>query len=188
MVGFYRKFIANFATIAKPLTDKTRKGEPAKVQWDDESEKSFRALKEAMSTEPVLTLPDLGKQFILTTDASQTGLGAVLLQEHKGMKMPVMYISRKLKPAESRYSTIERECLGLVWATKRLHVYLYGKEFILETDHQPLLFLDRSRINNDRIMRWALTMQMYRYSVRVTKGKDNATADYLSRCGEPSQV
>ena len=184
MVGFYRKYIRNFAAIAKPLTDKTRKGEPTTVQWDDVAETSFQALRDAMATEPVLRLPDLSRPFILTTDASQTGIGAVLMQEHDGMKMPVMYISRKLKPAESRYSTIERECLGLVWATKRLHIYLYGKEFILETDHQPLLFLDRSKVNNDRIMRWALAMQMYRYTVRVIRGKDNATADYLSRCGQ----
>ena len=183
MVGFYRKYIPNFAGLAKPLTDKTRKGEPAKVKWNETSEKAFQALKDAMSSKPILRLPDQGKQFILTTDASQTGIGAVLKQEADGVCWPVMYISRKLKPAESRYSTIERECLGLVWATKRLHVYLYGREFILETDHQPLLFLDKSKINNDRVMRWALTMQVYRYSVRVIKGKDNATADYLSRCG-----
>ena len=145
--------------------------------------KAFLTLKQKISEYPVLRLPDFEKEFILSTDASQTGIGAVLKQEHDGMKMPVMYISRKLKPAETRYSTIERECLALVWATKRLHPYLYGREFILETDHQPLFFIDRSKIDNDRIMRWALTLQEYRYSIRVVKGKDNTTADFLSRCG-----
>ena len=70
--------------------------------------------------------------------------------------MPVMYISRKLNGAETRYSTIERESLALFWATKRLHVYLYGTEFKLEIDHQPLAFMNRANINNDRVMRWAL--------------------------------
>lgn len=96
--------------------------------------------------------------------------------------MPVLYISRKLSGAETRYSTIERECLGLVWATRKLHRYLYGREFVLETDHQPLLFMDRSKIDNDRVMRWALSMQSYRYRVQVVRGSDNVAADFLSRC------
>ena len=121
--------------------------------------------------------------FVLQTDASDSGLGAVLLQEHDGVNMPVMYISRKLNAAETRYSTIERECLALFWATKRLHVYLYGTEFILEIDHQPLAFVNRANINNDRVMRWALHLQMYRYQVRIVKGSANTTADLLSRCG-----
>ena len=66
---------------------------------------------------------------------------------------------------------------------KRLDPYLYGREFVLETDHQPLLFFNRSRINNDRIMRWALSLQIYWYQVRVVKGSDNATASFLSHCG-----
>ena len=99
------------------------------------------------------------------TDASDSGLGAVLLQEYDGVNMPVMYISRKLNGAETRYSTIERECLALSWATKRLHVYLYGTEFILEIDHQPLAFVNRANIDNDRVKRWALHLQMYRFHV-----------------------
>ena len=117
------------------------------------------------------------------THASDSGLRAVLLQEHDGVNMPVMYISRKLNAAETRYSTMERECLALFWATKRLHVYLYGTEFILEIDHQPLAFVNRANINNDRVMRWALHLQMYRYQVRIVKGSANTTADLLSRCG-----
>ena len=183
MVGYYQKFVQNFATLAKPLSDMTRKGYPNQTRWDPPAVQAFEQLKQVMSRYPILRLPQFDKQFILRCDASQTGLGAVLLQEHGGMNMPVMYISRKLKEAETRYSTIERECLALVWATKRLHAYLYGKEFILETDHQPLMFLNKSRINNDRITRWALTMQMYQYRVQVIKGRDNNTADYLSRCG-----
>ena len=92
------------------------------------------------------------------------------MQEYDGINMPVMIISRKLSDTEMRYSTIEREYLGLFWATKRLHVYLYGTEFVLETDHQPLAFMNRTKISNDRVMHWALHMQMYRYQIRVIKG------------------
>ena len=167
MVGYYRKFVENFASIAKPLTDKSKKGEPNMISWDKESMQAFEMLKDAMSKHPVLRLSAFDRPFILTTDASNHGIGAVLLQEHDGMKMPV---SRKLKNGEEKYSTIEWECFGLVWATKRLHTYLYGREFILETDHQPLLFLDRSKLSNDRIMRWALAMQIYGYRVSAIKG------------------
>jgi len=181
-VGYYRKFIDQFAAIAKPLTDLTKKREPLLLRWNEEAGKGYELLKRKISEQPILRLPQFDRPFILCTDASQDGIGAVLMQEYDGERFPVVYISKKLKPAETRYATIERECLALVWAVKKLHTYLYGREFILETDHQPLLFLDRSKIDNNRVMRWALVMQMYRYKIRVVKGKDNVMADFLSRC------
>ena len=153
------------------------------INWDDESNSAFETLKSTLTDKPILRLPDFQRQFILRTDASDGGLGAVLMQEYDGVNMPVMFISRKLSDTETRYSTIERECLGLFWATKRLHVYLYGTEFVLETDHQPLAFMNRTKISNDRVMRWALHMQMYRSHIRIVKGIDNTIADFLSRCG-----
>ena len=182
-VGFHQKYIDKYAEKGKALTDLLKKGEPNQIKWDAESNESFQTLKTALTQKPILRLPNFEKQFVLQTDASDSGLGAVLLQEHDGVNMPVMYISRKLNAAETRYSTIERECLALFWATKRLHVYLYGTEFILEIDHQPLAFVNRSNINNDRVMRWALHLQMYRYQVRIVKGSANTTAALLSRCG-----
>ena len=182
-VGFHQKYIDKYAEKGKALTDMLKKGEPNQIKWDAESNESFQTLKTALTQKPILRLPNFEKQFVLQTDASDSGLGAVLLQEHDGVNMPVMYISRKLNAAETRYSTIERECLALFWANKRLHVYLYGTEFILEIDHQPLAFVNRANINNDRVMRWALHLQMYRYQVRIVKGSVNTTADLLSRCG-----
>ena len=182
LVGYYRKFLQGYADKAKLLTDMTRKNEPNQLRWTDEADAAYRDLKKAIAEYPILRLPQFDRPFILSTDASGVGLGAVLMQEFQDGRMPVLYISRKLKPAETRYSVIERECLGLVWAVKKLHQYLFGREFILETDHQPLLFLDRTKISNDRVMRWALTMQQYRYRVRVVRGIDNVAADYLSRC------
>ena len=134
-VGFHQKYIDKYAEKGKALTDLLKKGEPNQIKWDAESDESFQTLKTPLTQKPILRLPNFEKQFVLQTDASDSGLGAVLLQEHDGVNMPVMYISRKLNAAETRYSTIERECLALFWATKRLHVYLYGTEFILEIDH-----------------------------------------------------
>ena len=184
LVGYYQKFIPNFSSIACPLTDLTRKGNPNIVVWSNEHESSYKALIDALSHPPVLRLPDFEEVFILRTDASNYGLGGlggVIIQEFDNVKFPVVYTSRKLKGSELHYSVIEKECFAVVWAIQNFQVYLYGREFILETDHQPLLNLNRAKVSNLRIMRWALALQPYRFTVRAIKGSDNLGADILSR-------
>ena len=97
---------------------------------------------------------------------------------------PVYYASRKLLPRERKYAVIERECLALVWAIAKFHIYLYGKEFILETDHHPLAYLQSAKVANSGVMRWSLSLQPYRFVIRAVKGSDNVAADFLSRCVE----
>jgi len=181
LVGFYRKFIPNFACIALPLTDLTKKGQPNTVLWEEVHENAFQTLKHALVKFPILKLPDLTQTFILMTDASDRGIGAVLMQEQDTSKMPIAYASRKLKGSELAYSTIEKECLAIVWAIQKYQRYLYGKEFVLETDHQPLTYLNTKKVANARLMRWALLLQPYRFRIVAVKGKDNVAADYLSR-------
>ena len=181
LAGYYRKFIRNYASKVKVLTDLTKKGKPDKLEWTSIHNEAFCEIKKELSSESVLKLPDVEKPFILRTDASDTGLGAVLLQEHNCMLFPVAYISKKLLPRESRYSVMERECLAIVWAINKFKIYLYGKEFVLQTDHQSLTYLDSAKFNNQRIMRWALSLQPFRYRVEYIKGEDNVGADYLSR-------
>lgn len=181
LVNFYRKFIPNCAHISLPLTDLTRKFSPNKIQWTESQEISFQNLKKALTSSPILKLPNLSKVFILQTDASDRGLGAVLLQEDLDQKQPISYISRKLNKAEENYSTIERECLAIVWAIQKFHEYLYGREFILETDHQPLVYLNSSKLLNSRLMRWSLALQPYRFRIVSIRGKENVGADFLSR-------
>ncbi|KAK7492126.1 hypothetical protein BaRGS_00016600, partial [Batillaria attramentaria] len=89
--------------------------------------------------------------------------------------------SRKLSDTEQRYATVEKECLAAIWGIKKFERYLYGKPFVLETDHQPLRYLQRMKPTNARLMRWALQLQPYEFRVRVIPGKDNLGADYLSR-------
>ena len=105
----------------------------------------------------------------------------MLLQEHDDGVFPVMYLSRKLNAAEKNYSVIERECLAIVWAISKLHMYLYGHSFVLQTDHRPLVYLDQAKMTNPRVMRWALALQPYRYRTESIRGADNVGADYLSR-------
>ncbi len=181
LIGFYRKYIPNFSSIASPLTELTKKGQPTKVSWGVEQEGAFRNLSQILTQSPVLRLPDCERQFILRTDASDSGLGAVILQEYDGEKFPVAYASKKLLVRERAYSVIERECLAIVWAVQKFQTYLYGQEFILETDHQPLIYLNRAKVANSRIMRWALSLQPYRFRIVAIKGSDNVGADFLSR-------
>jgi len=110
LASFYRKYVPNFAVIAAPLTDATRKGNPAETVWKDSRDKAFQELKRRISTQPILRLPDVSQPFIVQTDASHVGIGAVLLQEDAtGEQRPVAFTSRKLQPRESNYSTTERE-------------------------------------------------------------------------------
>ena len=181
LTGYYRSYIPNYATIAVPLTELTKKGRPQKVEWGELQEHAFMMLKECLTSNPVLRLPDMAKDFILRTDASNLGVGAVLMQEHDDELFPVAFASKKLSDRKKRYSTIERECLALVWAIKRFQVYLYGKLFTIQTDHQPLTYIDRCKLDNPRIMRWAMFLQTYSIHIESIKGSANVGADYMSR-------
>jgi hypothetical protein len=181
LAGYYRKFVPNFASLATPLTDATRKMQPEKIEWSEEQETAFGDLKERLTSKPVMVLPDRHKQYVLRTDASEKGVGAVLLQEHQGDLRPVAYASKKLAHAEVNYSTIEKECLGVIWGIKKFEPYLFGTHFILETDHRPLEYLKRTKTDNGRLMRWALQLQQHTFTLRVIPGEDNIGADYMSR-------
>ena len=179
--GYYRSFVPNYAAIAVALTDATAKLRPNELVWSEAMDRAYEKLKTALSTTPILQLPDWDKTFVLRTDASDEGIGAVLLQEHDSILKPVSYSSKKLLPRERRYSTIERECLGIVWAVDKFQVYLYGKEFILQCDHKPLAFMDQAKFANARVMRWALALQPYRYNLQAIPGTENVGADFMSR-------
>ncbi len=120
LAGYYRCFIPNFSSLAAPLTYLTRKGQPEKVCWSPEAEEAFRKVKTALTSEPVLRAPDFSCPFLLQTDASDTGLGAVLSQIQEGEEHPVLYISRKLTSAERNYATVEKEALAIKWAVLEL--------------------------------------------------------------------
>ena len=181
LIGYYRSFVPNFAAIAVPLTDLTKKGTPEKLIWTEAQEQAFQILKSYVCVQPVLRLPDISKPFIIQTDASADGIGAILLQEDDQTKRPVAFASKKLLPREKNYSTIEREALAIVWGIQKFQNYLLGTHFFLETDHHPLQFLDRAKYQNSRIMRWSLLLQPYRFTVRAIKGTENVGADFLSR-------
>ena len=182
LANYYRNYIPQFATIAFALTELTKKGKPNVVVWQDEHQRAFDKLIGALTNKPILRTPDFDKLFVVQVDASDVGIGAVLSQQYGEDYLPVTYASRKLLPRERKYAVMEKECLAIVYAMEKFDEYLYGREFELQTDHQPLVSMNHSRVANDRIMRWSLLLQPYNMKLTIIPGRENVIADYLSRC------
>ena len=181
LLGYYRHYIPSFAIIAATLTDLTKKGQPNFVEWGEAQEKAFNTLREALLRRPILRLPDHSLDFTLCTDAFNSGIGAVLMQEHEGKLHPVAYASKKLTNAEMKYFSLEKECLTIIWGVGKFRLFLPGKKFVLQTDHKSLTFLSTARYKNDPIRRWSLSLQGYDFMVKDIASKENVMADYLSR-------
>ena len=173
------------SSIASLLTDLTKKNRPSSIKdWQDHHERAFQTLKNRLTSSPILRFPVFqeGKPFVLRTDASDIGLGAVLLQDFEGEgRLPIAYASKKLLPRERNHSVIEKECLGINRGVEKFRKYLYGVELLLETDHKPLSYMQTAKVLNPRIMRWAMKLQPYRFKIVAIRGRDNLGADYLSR-------
>lgn len=184
LVGWYSKFIPHFADRAAVLTNLTKASAPTKVKWTEDCDRAFKDLKMAITSESVLHTPDFNNSFILQTDASAVGLGAVLLQDVDGQRKPVLFLSRKLLDRETRYSTVEKECLAMKWAISSLKYYLLGRHFYLETDHRALQWLKRMKESNTRLTGWYLSLQPYDFTIHYRSGKANLVADCLSRVHE----
>ena len=182
LTGYYRKVIPQYVSLAAPLTDLTRKAQPNSVAWTPACAIAFVKLKDALCSSPILMCPDFDKQFVLQTDASDRGVGAVLSQVgDNGLDHPIAYFSRKLFPREEKYSTIEKECLAIKLSIQAFHVYLMGCTFKIHTDHTSLEWLNRIKDTNARLSRWSLFLQSYCYMVEYRMGRSNGNADALSR-------
>ena len=182
MTGYYRKFCRDFATLCEPLTNLLRKN--VSFIWSDECQRAFDRVKMLLMSAPVLVMPDFMKPFILTIDASDVGVGAVLLQEDtKGIEHPIGYFSHKLNASQKNYSTSEKETLALVTALQHFDFYLTPTQFPVQvyTDHNPLVFLNKMKNKNQRLLRWSLALQSYDLCIKHLPGKQNMLADALSR-------
>ena len=170
LVGFYKCFIQNFSDIAAPLSDLIHIRKAAKILRLREYEEAFEKLKTALMTGSVLRVSDFQREFIAFTDTSNTGLGAVLSQaDDNGDLHPVTFQSKKLQAGERQLSTIEHECLAIVWLLQKLRPYIWERHFVLCTDHSPLLWLRTIRANN-KLMRWAVLLQDFDFEMRSVKG------------------
>lgn len=181
MAGFYRKFCENFSAVAEPLTNMLSKSK--EFVWTADCQGSFEGIKTMLMNDPVLRSPQFDRPFKLAVDASGTGIGAALLQEFEGVDHPIGYFSKKLNKHQKAYSTVEKEALALVMGVKHFEIYLSAgnEDVLVYTDHNPLTFLNKFKEKNQRLLRWALTLQPYRLVISHIKGTENVLADTLSR-------
>ena len=186
MASWYRRFIKSFSTISAPLTRLTKKN--AKWTWGDEETEAFNTLKTALTTAPVLACPDFDRRFYLQTDASTSGLGAVLTQYHEDGERVIAYASRTLNGAERNYSATELECLAVVWGIRRMRTYLEGYAFTVITDHQSLRWLQKMESPTGRLARWLFELQQFEFEIKYRKGTLNRVADALSRQPELAAI
>ena len=181
LAGYYRRFISHFADHTYLLTEATKKTSPERVLLSPELYDEFVYIKDALCVVPSLTLPVSTDEFLLQTDASGVGLGAVLSVTRDGAELPVAFFSKKLLPRERAYSASELEGLAVVSAVIHFTPYLITHPFVIETDHHALTFLTSAQHQNARIARWALKLQPFTFSVRYRRGSLHLNADALSR-------
>ena len=141
MAGYYRKFVKGYGVISKSLTELLKKG--VQYIWTSENEASFQALKQSLISAPVLALPDFSKRFIIEMDASDKGIGAVLMQEGH----PLAFLSKSLGPKQQALSTYEKECLAILLAVDKWRSYLQHAEFFIKTDQRSLVNLTDQRLS-----------------------------------------
>ena len=186
MISYYRRFIPNCTRIASPLYKLLKNN--AKFEWNEAQENAFQPLKSKLTSQPILQYPDFSKEFVLTTNASNQGLGAMLSQGLIGKDLPVAYSSRSLSSAESHYSTSEKELLAIVSATKYSRSYLYGRKFKIVSDHKPLVWVMNVKDPGSRLMPWKIQLAEYDYEIVHKRGSQNTNADALSRIGSVGKV
>ena len=183
MAGYYRKFCRNFSDVVSPLTNLLSKN--AKFVWNGKCVQAFLMVKTMLGSAPILSAPDFTKPFMLAVDASDVGVGSVLLQEDDfGVCHPVCYFSKKLNSHQRNYATIEKEALAVILAVQHFEVYLYAaaRPIVIFSDHNPLTFVHKMKNKNQRLLRWSLTLQEFDLVIQHIKGRDNLIADALSRC------
>ena len=168
LCSYYRLFIKDFAGIAKPLTNLTKKGQP--FVWTDAQERSFQTLKTALTSPQVLAHPNYQLPMELHCDACDYGIGVVLVQRISGEERVLAYASRLLSSAEKNYSITENECLALVWAVQKLKIYLWGTKIRIVTDHHALCWLMRKRDLAGRLPRWSLELQDWDIEIVLRDG------------------
>jgi len=181
LTGYYRRFIKNYGIISRPLSDLLTKNVP--FVWTSVTEIAFQQLKDALSTSPVLAIPDFAKKFTLETDASDLGFGAVLMQEGH----PVAYLSKAVCAKNQSLSTYEKECMAIILAVEKWRPYLQNQEFVIKTDHRSLLHLTEQRISTKLQQKALFKLMDLKFQIVYRAGSSNMAADALSRC-HPSQT
>lgn len=181
MSNFFRRYIKDFALIARPIHETIKINQPFK--WTDKAQDAMDTLKAKLMSPPILVHFDLQGDLTIRCDASGFGLGAILMQRSIDPTKSgvIAYDSKTLSKSESNYSTTKKECLAVVYAVKHWRRYLYGKHFDVVTDHHALCWLMQTKDHTNLLMRWALILQEYNFTIKYESGKTHGDADCLSR-------
>lgn len=179
MTGYYRKFIDGYGSISQPLTQLLRKHVP--FVWTQETELAFNCLKKALISAPVLALPDFSCTFVIETDASDVGIGAVLMQRD----YPLAFVSKALGPRNRALSTYEKEYMAILLAVEQWRPYLQFREFVIKTDHASLTHLSDQRLHTPWQQKVLTKLMGLQYRIIYKKGVENRVADALSRRPHP---
>jgi hypothetical protein len=181
LANYYRRFVNKFSQISAPLRALLKAD--AKFEWTKQCQEAFETLKERLINAPILVLPDFSKSFVLTTDASTSGIAYILGQrDDEGREHVIAYGGRGLHPNETRWGITEIECLALYEGVRAYHTYLSGCEFEVVTDHVSLTFLQKMKLStNSRLTRWAMFLQGYKFKVTYKPGVALTSADAISR-------
>lgn len=177
--NYYRKFVENFASIAHPLNQLLRKD--TKFIWSTQCQQAFDYLRYQLMTPKILQYPDFNNKFILTTDASDIGCGAVLSQITDKGDLPVAFASKTFTPGEKNKAVILKELTAIHWAINYFRPYLYGRRFTVRTDHRPLVYLFKIKDPTSKLTRMRLDLEEFDFDVIYIRGKENVGADALSR-------
>ena len=177
--SYYRKFIKDFAAVARPLHKLTEIN--TKFVWSEACEKSFQGIKNLLIEAPILAYPSMDATFILDTDASNEAIGAVLSQVQDGQERAIAYGSKSLHKAERNYCVTRRELLAIVYFVKYYKHYLYGKKFLVRTDHGALRWLFGFKDPIAQVARWLETLAMFDFDIEHRPGRLHGNADGLSR-------
>ena len=184
LTSYYRRFVPRFSAIVQPLYHLTLKDTP--FQWTPECDLAFTRLKSTLAEAHVLAYPNFGCPFLLETDASGVGLGAVLSQKQEdGTTRPIAYASRTLQAHERNYGISELEALGVVWAVRHFRHYVYGHKCTVYTDHGALKALLNTPQPSGKLARWGLALQELDLDIQYRPGRTNTRADALSRYPVP---